>query len=274
MENAWKLDEESCFAFTLHLFGSGMGGYLVGALIADVLLINMVDMLCPPWWGEVILAGPSKIFQRDLNTLYEGVDQQPFLRYQMLMKFLLLGLFFGSIERIGYLWVAICFWQCLEIDRYCYIRFYNKPPFYNSSMLHIVIEKVLPLGLFTHVLMHLIFFCLDWSWSPSDGLAVGMRSGPIPIVAGCFVLFVLFFLVAWMMPLKIWKFEEHSSRGLDSDVPTGSLKETISNLNFRDALVINEANEKKHDLTHFTFIDVRKYIPDPRRRGFGILKLN
>lgn len=45
-----ELDAESCFAYTLHLFGAAMGPYLIGTLVADLALINMIDFLCPPWW--------------------------------------------------------------------------------------------------------------------------------------------------------------------------------------------------------------------------------
>ena len=281
MKNVYDLDSESCFAFTLHLFGSSMGGYLIGALIADILLINMVDLLCPPWIGEVILSGASKIFQKDLNALYEGVDQQPFLRYQILIKFLMLGLFFGSIERIGYIWVAVCFWQCLEIDRYCYVRFYNKPPFYNHNMINIVIIWVMPLGLLLHIFMHLVFFALDWSWQQSNGLTVVLRDGPIPVVALLFLIIIFIFLIIWMFPFEFWKFNSQK-KIMDiklsltlKDSKGKKLRDSIAKLTFRDALIINkEADCVDHDLTHFSFIDVRKYIPDQRRRGFGVLKLN
>lgn len=75
-----NLDPDSCFAYTLHLFGSGMGAYLIGTLIADLALINMIDFLCPPWWVETANA-VYKHFQIDVNKIYEGVDYKPFLRY-------------------------------------------------------------------------------------------------------------------------------------------------------------------------------------------------
>jgi hypothetical protein len=81
-----------------------------------------------------------KTFQIDVNKIYEGVDYKPFLRYQILLKFLFTALFLSHIDnpRIMYFWVAACFWQSLEIDRYCYVLRYRKPPYFDSNMVYCV----------------------------------------------------------------------------------------------------------------------------------------
>ena len=84
-----------------------------------------------------------------------------------------------------------------------------------------------------------------------------------------------------MLPFEFWKFNSQK-KIMDiklsltlKDSKGKKLRDSIAKLTFRDALIINkEADCVDHDLTHFSFIDVRKYIPDQRRRGFGVLKLN
>ena len=154
-ENVYNLDPSSCYSFTLHLFGTGMGGFLIGTLIGDLLLINMIDLICPPWWIEM-MSGIKKTYQSDLNKIYEGVDYKPFLRYQILLKFLMTAMFLSHIDnpRILYLWVAACFWQSFEIDRYCYVLRYRTPPFYSDKMIRTVVHGVLPIAL----IVRLFFF--------------------------------------------------------------------------------------------------------------------
>ena len=72
------------------------------------------------------------------------------------------ALFLSHIDhpRIMYFWVAVCFWQSLEIDRYCYVLRYRTPPYFDSSMINVVIVYALPIGLLIHTAMHLFF--LGW----------------------------------------------------------------------------------------------------------------
>ena len=96
------------------------------------------------WWFLFCRVETSqavlKTFQIDVNKIYEGVDYKPFLRYQILLKFLFTALFLSHIDnpRIMYFWVAACFWQSLEIDRYCYVLRYRKPPYFDSNMVYCV----------------------------------------------------------------------------------------------------------------------------------------
>jgi hypothetical protein len=302
--SASTLDPDSCFAYTLHLFGSQMGPYLIGTLVADLALINMIDFLCPPWWAETIGAA-MKIFQRDVNKVYEGVDYKPFLRYQILLKFLMTALFLSHIDnpRIMYFWVAACFWQSLEIDRYCYVLRYREPPYFDISMVKVVIVYALPVGLLIHSCMHLFFFGLDWSWSEENGLSWGMREGAVPIVAVIFFVLIGLFLIVWFLPLKCWTFGiDHSDQSDLKEERTfklsrhqsDALKHTQSLRNNGSTTVVPAPDEAQvaadmHDMTferalavhdkddlvsHLVYVGVRKYIPDPIRREFGVLKLN
>ena len=294
------LDKESCFAYTLHLFGSAMGPYLIGTLVADLALINMIDFLCPPWWVETAGA-VAKIFQTDVNKIYEGVDYKPFLRYQILLKFLMTALFLSHIDnpRIMYFWVAACFWQSLEIDRYCYVLRYRTPPYYTSSMVYVVIVYALPVGLLIHTSMHLFFFGLDWSWSEDSGLSVALREGIIPMVTVIFFVIIAMFLLFWFLPLDLWKFgidrseqivmkqnkPQLSRKASAALFRTQTVREEkgtgpefeakvameMQDLSFEHALVIHENDDL---LSHLAFVEVRKYVPDPERREFGVLKLN
>ena len=325
--NVTLLDADSCFAYTLHLFGSGMGPYLIGTLIADLALINMIDLLCPPWWVETGLAHLKK-YQIDVNKIYEGVDYKPFLRYQILLKFLMTALFLSHIDhpRIMYFWVAVCFWQSLEIDRYCYVLRYRTPPYFDSSMINVVIVYALPIGLLIHTAMHLFFFGLDWNWDEHKTtfrLTVALRQGFIPVVTVVFFVLVGLFLVVWFLPLKFWLFgtdkwaeDEHSKQGggvssksrphlsrsaskalmrhkqeqqegddgTISDAEDTRVAGQLADLSFSDALQVHADNvaggvgsgDRTNDniISHLLYIEVRKYIPDPIRREFGVLKLN
>ena len=272
-ENVYDLDPRSCKAFTLHLFGTGMGGYLIGTLIADILLINMIDFLCPPWWIETMNA-IKKTFQIDLNKIYEGVDYKPFLRYQILLKFLMTAMFLSHIDnpRILYLWVAICFWQSFEIDRYCYVLRYRTPPYYSSKMYQIVIIYVLPIALIVHGFMHVFFFGLDWKWSKENGLDVFLFRDGWPQIMMCVI--VLIFLIVWFLPLKFWRFGVHPDQTKyekDDVVRAEALTKSGGDLDFSHALTCHEDD---HSISHLKFVNVEKYIPNPIRREFGVLKLN
>jgi hypothetical protein len=314
-EDVYNLDPDSCYAFTLHLFGTGMGGYLIGTLIADLLLINMIDFLCPPWWIETMNA-VFTAFQINLNKIYEGVDYKPFLRYQILLKFLMTAMFLSHIDnpRIMYFWVAACFWQSLEIDRYCYVLRYRKPPLYSSHMIQCVIEYCLPVALLIHGAMHIFFFGMDWSWSKETGLTVTLehKTGWVEVLmSGA----VLVFLFVWFLPLGFWRFGTHRDQAEGEEhhryhesMTTMEAKLTGADLDFGRALVIHnkppqpeerpidlealntlpplpmapapshhdadDEDETIFDYSHFSFVEVRKYIPNPERREFGVLKLN
>lgn len=41
--------------------------------------------------------------------------------------------------RVLNLWVAICFWQCFEIERFCFVLRYKKPPLFDTCMTDIIV---------------------------------------------------------------------------------------------------------------------------------------
>ena len=86
-KNIANLNDEQCWAFTLDLFGRGISEFLIGNLLGDIAIINMLDYLCPVWWVETKLLAGTAYYQKDLNKHFEGVDFKPFLRYQILLKF-------------------------------------------------------------------------------------------------------------------------------------------------------------------------------------------
>jgi RNA recognition motif-containing protein len=306
-EDVYNLDPESCYAFTLHLFGTGMGGYLIGTLIADIVLINMIDFLCPPWWVETMKA-VSNAFQIDLNKAYEGVDYKPFLRYQILLKFLFTAMFLSHIDnpRIMYFWVAACFWQSLEIDRYCYVLRYRKPPLYSNHMIRCVILYCLPVALLIHGGMHFFFFGINWNWTLKDGLIGELieNQGWIEILLA---VYCIIFLILWFSNIRMWRFGVHHEQadgvihqGNRQSMTAVELNQTAVDLDYQRALIIHNkppqpvdrpiksqgkmlppmpnhpptTDESIYDYSYFSFVEVKKYIPDPTRREFGVLKLN
>ena len=90
------------------------------------------------------------------------------------------------------------------------------------------------------------------------------------------------------MPLQIWEFRKEASvapilnmddstengrKGHDrlADTNQESIQIMQRNLTFRDAL---NAYETKLEIGRVRRIEVEKYIPNPKRREFGILKIN
>ena len=122
-QNIAALSPDQCWAYTLDLYGTGISEFLIGNLLGDVAVINMLDYLCPVWWVETKLLAPTAYYQKDLNKHYEGVDFKPFLRYQILLKFLLVGMTASCIDnpRILTLSVALCYYQCYGIEKVLFL---------------------------------------------------------------------------------------------------------------------------------------------------------
>ena len=94
------------------------------------------------WWATTLLEAGSKIFQRNLNDIYKGVDFKPFMRYQVLLKFIFVAMILSSCDnpRILNLWVAVCMWQSLEIERFCVVLRYKRPPLFDATMFDVVVK--------------------------------------------------------------------------------------------------------------------------------------
>ena len=279
-QNIAALSPSQCWAYTLDLYGGGISEFLIGNLLGDVAVINMLDYLCPVWWVETKILAPTAYYQKDLNKHYEGVDFKPFLRYQILLKFLLVGMTASCIDnpRILTLSVALCYYQCYGIEKFCFLLRYNKPPMFQTQMYEVAIRFGLPLALIIHLLMGQLLFGLTyeyhglgksgqigdgkWNWY-SNRLGI---YGDVSLVV--FVLGLLFTCV-WFLPLQIWEFRKEASvapipitddstrKGHDLLYNRESIQIMQRNLNFRDAL---NAYEKKLEIGRVRRIERLKNI--------------
>ena len=267
--------EVECWAFTLHLFGTGLSSFLIGNLVGDVLLINMIDWLCPPWWGATIGGIKNAFYQEDLNKAFEGADFHPYLRYQILLKFLMVGMTASCIDnpRVLSLFVAICFIQCYGIEKYNFLLRYREPPAYGAFMYNVVVLYGLPSALLIHCVMAEMMFGFTYGLTADFSLIVetnevnGTRYGTISLV---FFFIALTFCIVWLLPFKFWEFE--SPKKKDQIFPEeDSVQRLAAELSFYQGLV---AVQDKLEITRHRNIKVVKYMPDPTRREFGVLKLN
>ena len=304
-KNIANLNDEQCWAFTLDLFGRGISEFLIGNLLGDIAIINMLDYLCPVWWVETKLLAGTAYYQKDLNKHFEGVDFKPFLRYQILLKFLLVGMTASCIDnpRILSLSVAICFYQCYGIEKFCFLLRYNKPPMFPTTMYKNAIEYGLPLALFIHLISVQLMFGITYEYVGGGAKGqVGdgkLNYYPNPIGAYGTVSLVFFclgsvFICMWFLPLELWEFKESSTSvspifndemdGGDSintsydsgvvrhlDTTQDQASRMQRNLTFKDALLANQVHS---DIGRLRRVEVERYIPNPRRREFGILKIN
>ena len=295
-QNIAALSPEQCWAFTLDLYGGGISEFLIGNLLGDIAVINMLDYLCPVWWIETKFLAPTAYYQKDLNKHFEGVDFKPFLRYQILLKFLLVGMTASCIDnpRILTLSVALCYYQCYGIEKFCFLLRYNKPPMFQTQMYEVAIRYGLPLALLIHLIMGQLLFGLTYEYNGlgepgqiGDGKwdyysnALGVYGD----VSFAFFVLGLLFTCIWFMPLRVWEFRKDASItpmfNMDNATknsgkePTDTNQESIRimqrNLKFRDALT---AYKRQIEIGRVRRIEVEKYIPNPRRREFGILKIN
>jgi hypothetical protein len=282
--------EQQCLAYTSHLFGEGISQFLTSQLAADVVLINTIDLICPNWWVNLFVVSKTKYYQRDLNILFEGVDFHPYLRYQVLMKFMFLALVMPPVEfpRVLYFWAAVCFFQCFYIERYCFVKRYRHQPLYDMSFMHVLIYKCLPTGLILHMSSSILLFCFSYAREPGKKTGLEMTPNAATLVPFLiFYLLIIGFLCCWYSPLKIWgSFEEgdHFSRGTDlkriiAADPVLSKDIDMEHLNLQyDKLSYTEALHATRDhhlgrvnlLNGVSIIEVHKYVPFPKRREFGV----
>ena len=120
----------------------------------------------PSMVGRDKILAPTAYYQKDLNKHYEGVDFKPFLRYQILLKFLLVGMTASCIDnpRILTLSVALCYYQCYGIEKFCFLLRYNKPPMFQTQMYEVAIRYGLPLALIIHLFMGYLLFGLTYEY--------------------------------------------------------------------------------------------------------------
>ena len=271
-----KYNEVECWAFTLHIFGTGISSFLIGNLIGDILLINMIDWLCPPWWISTVSGIKNAFYQKDLNKAFEGADFHPFLRYQILLKFLMVGMTASFIDnpRFLSLFVSVCFIQCYGIEKYNFLLRYKDPPSYGAFMYSVVVNYGLPSALLIHCVMAQILFGFTYDMTDDFKLKIeysevnGTRYGTISFV---FFIIALVFSVVWLLPLQIWQFSKNRKQSkvlVEDGVSTPRME---AELTYYDGLA---AVQNKLEIASHKNIKIMKYIPDPTRREFGILRLN
>ena len=266
--------ESECWSFTLHLFGTELGMFLIGNLVGDILLINMIDFVCPPWWIEMLVLGKGSYYQTDLERAHVGVDFKPFLRYQILLKFLFVGMAVSCVDnpRVLTLWIVVCYFQCYGIDKFCFITRYRAPPLFDTYMFSLVVKFGLPMGLAVHLIASFFIFGVTYEWSPVSGVSISSNSlnkyGEVSaaiFVAGCL------FIALWLSPLELWEFGSARVSGSKVFVDDVEADEMAANLKFSEALV---AHELELPISKLKKIEVARYIPDPMRREFGVMKVN
>lgn len=297
-QNIASLDQQQCWAYTLHLYGTGISEFLIGNLMGDIAIINMLDYWCPVWWVETKILANTAYYQKDLNKHFEGVDFKPFLRYQILLKFLLVGMTASCIDnpRILTLSVAICYYQCYGIEKFCFLLRYNKPPLFPTQMYQVAIQYGLPLALFTHLVSGQLLFGLTYEYVGDGWTYFPNKIGSYGTISLIFFCLGIVFICLWFLPLPIWKFDSgnaaaivplFSPNGVDEEVYPDDLTphKKLRRLNttqeqadkmkhhttFKTALL---ANAKHLDIGRLRRVEVERYVPNPRRREFGILKIN
>ena len=267
-----------CWAYTLHEFGTGIGGFLIGNLIGDVLLINMIDFVCPPWWGDTLGALGGAYFQTDLNRAFRGADFIPFLRYQILLKFLMVGMTVSCVDnpRIITLFVAVCFIQCFGIEKFNFLYRYKTPPKFGAFMYSVVVRFGLPVALLVHLIVVQILFGFTYGLNSDNSLRIvdnvvnGTDYGTISAI---FFFIGVVFVIVWLLPFAFWNFPHLTPKHVD---PPG-IKAMVDALTFEQALAIggdDDGCSSDHPLRKEKNFEIRKYLPNSTRRTFGVLKLN
>jgi hypothetical protein len=245
LQDPGQWHENECWAYSLASFAKEMSEFLAFNLAADIGFVNMIDFICPSWFVNVVFKSRYIHFQRHLNKLYEGVDFKPFLRLQILLKFLFVAMCSNQVDGIGYantnLLVALCFRQCFEIERFCFVTRYRQPANYTSEIVSTVIKMWLPLALLVH--SGFSFFLFGWIWhvpttlilpdnSTNSSIGKSIEDTEIRASFGeaeisrnlmtwyplcVFWCFEIFFFVAWFLPLKVWDFASNDTydRGTD-----------------------------------------------------------
>jgi hypothetical protein len=282
----------NCLAYTTFVFGQGISTFLTAQLVADIALINTIDLICPNWWVNTKLEVSKKFYQRDLNLLFEGVDFHPYLRYQVLMKFLFLGLIMPPIEypRVMYAWTAICFFQCYYIERYCFVKRYRHQPLYDTTFINVIIYDCMPAGLIIHIFSSIFVFCFTYSRDNTLGndstLEITANASAM-VSSFVFYLILIIFLVVWWLPLNLWNtFSQGDtfSHGTDlkriiaadpvmsQDINVEHLNMKFPKLSYTEALNATRDHHlgKVNLLNGVSIIEVTKYIPFPKRREYGI----
>jgi hypothetical protein len=296
--NASTLEPRDCWAFGLTRLGRGMGNFLAEQLAFDIVICNNIDIICPAWWIATKIDAAKAFYQYDYNKCFEGVDFHPYLRYQILLKFLWVSMTLNHLDfpRVLNFAVVICFMQCYIIDRETFLLRYRIMPQYAIGLISDTVMYALPIGLSVHCVMSFFSWCITYTHS-SDKSAVEMHINweyCIPVIP--VAIMVLLFLVAWVLPLHFWKFHQSDAEFDYEDDFAGATDirrraHALASLRHIDYeklceenagfLSYSEALQAKLDLQNGDYnvvneivdVQVGKYIPEVMRHEFSIFKI-
>lgn len=175
-------------------WGTAVGGFLLGALGGDLGLLNTIDYLCP-FWGAVKLGAPKVTCQSQLEEIYAGADWMIYLRYQFVLKFLVIAFVMSQVVHPNLLVLicSLCFFQSFMIERRGMARLYKKPPLYSDYMQSIVVVYIMPVILILHVVFSVTIYSNTF-----------MRVSVVTYVfLSLTALFVLVFCIIWFVKPNI-----------------------------------------------------------------------
>jgi hypothetical protein len=215
---------DQCLAFSLHDYGFNAGKYLFVYILFDFGFSHGFDLACPGWWIKTKILPRFCHFQRDLNKLYEGVDFKPYMRFQLLLKYVFLGCL---LKRDMLLWVALCFFTSMLLERYCFVKYYRRGPLHSMQMMYSVVDWCMPAALIMHMISSFLLYGVSWSLYDSSHTplmvvaTIETDSGPVESVLrvkvnedvlsafGFYWVLSVIFVIAYLLPLRIWNFGEH-----------------------------------------------------------------
>ena len=315
-QNITTFDEEQCWAFSLHDYGHNVGSYLLIYMICDIGISNGIDLLCPAWWIAQKIMTRFCHFQRDLNKIFEGVDFKPYMRYQILLKFVFMGCLMNQVDgpRLMNFWVAVCFWTCMVLEKFCFVKYYRRGPKHGVEIFYTVVDWCMPFALVLHMMSSFATFAVSWNWFDPENKfsrinsiapSLGESAFPVPDDPGrpmihgfktdvikAFGLYwasAVIFIIAYLLPLKIWNFKSGETFGCGTQIhrrvmtdhslyvsADDYLRTLPKDLTYSAALQAVEDQElgRENLLNKICRIEVQKYIPDPTRREFGLMFVN
>jgi hypothetical protein len=304
--------EGECWAFSTHDYGHNIGRYLFVYMIFDIGICHTIDFLCPEYWIATKILARFCHYQRDLNKIFEGVDFKAYMRFQLLLKFIFMGCLLNQVDgpRLMNFWVALCFGSCMQLERFCFVKYYRRGPMYSMDIMFAAINWCLPAALLMKLASSVFIFAITWSFEDKsytpfmawfvteddptatnrfDGQPRYKLNSEVINAFGVYWALVAIFIVAFLLPLPIWNFHSGDSFGCGTQLhrrvmadrslsANGEyyLRTVPKDLSFSDALnaVEDRARGKENTLNKICRIEVSKYIPDPKRREFGMMFVN
>mmetsp|Transcript_12631 Transcript_12631/g.37072 ORF Transcript_12631/g.37072 Transcript_12631/m.37072 type:complete len:1152 (+) Transcript_12631:76-3531(+) len=133
---------------------------LLGALLGDILFIQFgMDLVRPFDLVKKKCFAKRAKTQARMNELYAcSADGMLAFRLQILVKVLVLGLFFSFAMPMLYLVIAIYGWIAQWIDRLLLLRLLLPPPPTHEQLMVYIVRVILPLAVVGHSVFALIFF--------------------------------------------------------------------------------------------------------------------